>query len=102
VDIGNSIVAGNRDKRFSGSTNYSPDCFSVSPSTFTSFRGNLVGILNLNDNCNMRDTIFGTTQFDQVGTVANPLDAGLGTLTDLNSPTPYHPLLPGSPAIDRG
>ena len=100
VDIGNSIVAGNRDNRSSFSVDYSPDCFSVSPSTFTSFRGNLVSILN--DNCNMRDTIFGDTRFDQVGSVANPLNARLDTLTDLNSPTPYHPLLPGSPAIDRG
>jgi CSLREA domain-containing protein len=101
VDIGNSIVAGNRDNRSSFSNNYSPDCFSVSPSTFTSFRGNLVGIVNTN--CNLSDTIFGAPPpFDMVGTPASPLNPRLAVLSDNGGPTQTHALLSNSPAIDQG
>jgi CSLREA domain-containing protein len=53
VSIGNTILAMNTDHRSRFDSNYAPDCFSKSPGNFTSFRGNLAGILNAN--CNMAE-----------------------------------------------
>src|SRR5262249_3889238 len=65
VNIGNTILAENRDGRTPSDALFSPDCFSVETFKFTSFRGNLVGVVNAN--CNLRDTIFGTDiSFDMV------------------------------------
>jgi hypothetical protein len=108
VNIGNSILAGNTDNRSRFDTNFSPDCFSqppedsVIPGRFiTSFRGNLVGVSN--NNCIIRDTIFGTDiSFDQVGTADDPIDPLLGSLANNGGLTQTHALLPSSPAIDRG
>ena len=99
MNIGNSILAGNRDGRFPSDPLFAPDCFNNEPFTFTSFRGNLLGI---NANCNLSDTIFDGTPFDQVGTSKAPLDPRLNTLFDYGGPTMTHALLLGSPAIDRG
>jgi CSLREA domain-containing protein len=100
VSMGNTILAMNTDRRSRSDHNYSPDGYSKSPATFTSFRGNLVGILNAN--ANLSDSIFGDTRFDQVGTPDAPLDPQLHPLADNGGPTMTHALLPGSPAIDRG
>jgi CSLREA domain-containing protein len=103
VSIGNTILAMNTDHRSPSDSNYyAPDCYSASPATFTSFRGNLVGILNAN--CNLGDTIFGDTRFDQVGTPQALLDPRLGPLADNGGliETHTHALRPDSPAIDRG
>jgi hypothetical protein len=101
VNIGNTILAGNTDNRENPSNpNYSPDCFSTTPATFTSFRGNLVGIAN--SNCNIRDAVFGDTGFDQVGTSDDPINPLLGSLANNGGLTLTHALLPGSRAIDRG
>ena len=105
--LGNSILAGNTDNRNSTNAEYSPDCWSgMSPSPgspvarFTSFRGNLVGILN--ENCELRDTIWGDTRFDQVGSPDSPLNPLLGPLANNGGPLQTHEPLPGSPAIDEG
>jgi CSLREA domain-containing protein len=100
VSIGDTILAMNTDHRSRLDSNYAPDCFSKSPGNFTSFRGNLVGILNAN--CNMADEEWGDTRFDQVGTPQAPLDPRLGLLADNGGPTETHALGPDSPAIDRG
>lgn len=99
VNIGNSILAGNSDGRLPSDPLFSPDCFSDQPFTFTSFRGNILGI---NTNCNMSDTIFDGTPFDQVGTKSDPLNPGLNGLSYYGGPTMTHALLSGSPAIDHG
>jgi hypothetical protein len=108
VNIGNTILAGNRDRRTSSDPLFSPDCFSVEAFRFTSFRGNLVGIIN--ENCDMRDTIFGAPPpFDMIGTEDDPLDPGLETdgsgkplLGNNGGPTQTHALRSSSPAIDEG
>jgi CSLREA domain-containing protein len=100
VNIGNTILAGNRDGRTPADALFAPDCFSRDAVGFTSFRGNLVGILNANGN--LSDTIFGGTPFDQVGTPEAPLEPGLEALADNGGPTKTHALRPDSPAIDRG
>jgi hypothetical protein len=99
INIGNTILAGNTDNR-SGFADQSPDCFSTLDFHFTSFRGNLVGVLNAN--CILKDTIFGNTAFDVVGTPAAPINPRLGPLADNGGPTLTHALLRGSPAIDQG
>jgi hypothetical protein len=102
VNIGNSILAGNRDGRTRFDPLFSPDCFSSDTDLFgiTSFRGNLAGIINAN--CNLSDTIFGGTPFDQVGSPTAPLDPRLGPLADNGGPTQTHALQGDSPAIDHG
>jgi CSLREA domain-containing protein len=101
VNIGNSILAGNRDGRMLSDPLFSPDCFSQVAFGFTSFRGNLVGVIN--DNCEFRDTIFGVPpSFDMVGTENNPLDPRLTLLGANGGTTRTHGLLSGSPAIDHG
>ena len=100
LSMGNSILAGNTDNRSRFQNGFSPDCFSPELFSFTSFRGNLVGILT--SNCNLRDTIWGDQRFDMVGTPENPLDPKLDVLGNYGGPTATHALLPGSPAIDHG
>jgi CSLREA domain-containing protein len=96
--ISNSIVARNRDKRSNYANDYSPDCFSDSPSSMTSFRGNLVGVTNVN--CWMTYWSYGAG-WDMRGTHSNPVDPKLGALADNGGPTPTHALLNKSPAIDH-
>jgi CSLREA domain-containing protein len=101
VNIGNSIVTGNRDGRLLSDPLLSPDCFSEAPFGFTSFRGNFVGVINTN--CDFRDTIFGAPPtFDTVGTAASPVDAQLTSLGNNGGPTRTHGLLSVSPVIDQG
>lgn len=101
VNIGNTILAGNRDRRTASDALFSPDCFSQGAFEFTSFRGNLVGIVN--ENCDFRDTIFGAPPlFDMVGTEDLPLDPQLDLLTGNGGPTRTHSVRSGSPAIDHG
>ena len=108
INIGNSILAGNRQlPPVSGmpfappdAPPFSPDGYSVEEFRFTSFRGNVVGIVN--ENLDMRDTIFGDTRFDQVGTEEDPLDPRLEGLNFNGGPTMTHALLQDSPAIDQG
>src|SRR5262249_25653375 len=101
VNIGNTILAENRDGRTPSDALFSPDCFSVETFKFTSFRGNLVGVVNAN--CNLRDTIFGTDiSFDMVGTANSPLNPRLGPLANNGGPTQTHALLSNSPAIGQG
>ena len=101
VNIGNTILAGNSDGRAPSDALFAPDCFSVEAFRFTSFRGNLVGVVN--ENCNLRDTIFGAPPlFDMIGTEGNPLDPRLGSLGNNGGPTQTHALLSNSPAIDQG
>lgn len=98
VSIGGTILAGNTDNRSTFDADYAPDCYAPTMFHFTSERGNLVGVLN--ENCAMRDVIYGDTSFDKVGTEASPLDPKLGVLTNNGGPNRTHSLLIGSPAID--
>lgn len=101
VNIGNTILAGNKDGRSPSDALFSPDCYSVDAFRFTSFRGNLLGIVN--QNCDVRDTIFGAPPlFDMFGTVASPLNPRLAALSNNGGPTQTHALLNNSPAIDQG
>lgn len=101
VNIGNTILADNRDRRIPSDTLFAPDCFSVEAFRFTSFRGNLVGIIN--ENCDLRDTIFGAPPpFDMIGTEDNPLDPGLLPLANNGGATQTHALRSDSPAVDQG
>jgi hypothetical protein len=98
INMANTILAENTDNRDRFDDEYSPDCYSVEIFRFTSHRDNLVGILN--ENCLLRDTIFGEQLFDQVGSELAPLDPGLGFLAQNGGPTRTHALLSTSPAID--
>lgn len=101
VSIANSIVAENRDNQSTSSISHAPDCFSVEPSSFTSFRGNVIGIVR--GNCNLADTIFGTdASFDQTGTFNFPLNPWLLPHGFNGGPTRTHAIHPVSPALDRG
>jgi CSLREA domain-containing protein len=102
IDIGNSIVAGNKDNYTKFDAEYGPDCWSVMPDDYnlTSFRGNLIGILSAK--CPLKDTIWGNTAFDQVGTPDAPLNARLNPLANNGGPTQTHKPQSNSPAIDQG
>ena len=97
VQLGHSILANNLDQRGSTSVDYAPDCYSTETFRFTSFRRNVVGVLNTN--CSFRDTLYGDTRFDQVGTPTAPLDPRLQWLGGTFPRA--HGLLPDSPAIDQ-
>jgi hypothetical protein len=107
VDIGNSIIAGNQQKKISFSRfkpgDYSPDCYSdpADPYGFTSSRGNLLGIENV-ATCDLRDTLWGDNRFDIVGTPVDPVDPRLEALADNGGPTMTHALRSDSPAVDQG
>ncbi len=98
ISMANTIVADNDDGRSRGAIGFSPDCYSPGRFQFTSHRDNFIGILT--DNCSFRDTIFGTTQFDTVGTPASPADPKLRPLA-FNGGT-FRNYLPqaGSPLVD--
>ncbi len=98
ISMANSILADNTDNRSSFDADVAPDCYSLTPFFFKSERDNLVGVLN--SNCDFADAIFGTQAFIQSGTVAAPLDPGLGSLAANGGPTRTHRLLPSSPAVD--
>ncbi len=110
VSLGNSILAGNTDQRSSSDQKFSPDCYSKSASSsgisdryFTSYRRNLVGILN--SNCDFKDSTWGDTRFDTVGTPENPINPKLSVVSWGISGNPtvgYYPPLSDSPAIDKG
>jgi large repetitive protein len=93
VEISSSIVAGNRANGFGGE---SPDCFSVDSSTFTSFGGNLFGIIT--PSCTRTATRFSEVFPDNIGGNLQ-LTPVLG---NNGGPTLTHALLTGSAAIDRG
>ena len=99
VSMANTILAGNTDNRTRFQTEFSPDCYSPTAFRFTSHRDNLVGILT--SNCVLRDTIWGDTRFDQVGSPTAPLDPQLQPLADNGGPTRTHALNIGSPAVDE-
>ncbi len=80
----NSVLAGNTAPEH-------PDCSGAALSAGY----NLIGV---GDGCGD----FRLTQNDLEGTGAAPLDARLGPLGGNGGPTPTHPLLVGSPAIDAG
>jgi hypothetical protein len=101
VSIANSILAENRDNQLTSNMTHSPDCFSIDPSAFTSFRGNVVGIVR--GNCNLADTIYGDdASFDQTGTFNFPLNPWLLSLANNGGPTRTHEIQQVSPALDRG
>ncbi len=91
ISINNTIIAQNFDN--DSSDGNSPDVWGEFSSNN---RFNLIG--DLGDNTSSTD--FLTTEGNQVGTSANPIDPMLGALQNNGGPTFTHALLPGSPAID--
>ena len=102
VSMGNSILAGNRDNRIAADPLYAPDCQSTDTFGFTSFRGNIVGIVN--ENCSFRDTLYGAPPpFDTIGTESAPVDARFAPFLAYNGgPTRTFAVGVASPAIDNG
>ncbi len=98
VNMANTIVAENFDRRTKGEADYSPDCYSPEADSFTSYRDNLVGILT--DNCLLSDSVYGDTRFDKVGTPDVRLDPGLGWLGYYGGQVLVYELLNTSPALD--
>ncbi|MEX2500389.1 MAG: choice-of-anchor Q domain-containing protein [Wenzhouxiangellaceae bacterium] len=87
VTVRTSIIAGNIDEG-----GEAPDCLG----NFTTDGFNLIGAAGL---CSgFTDGVSG----DQVGSVANPVDAGLEPLAQNGGPTPTHALTFDSPAIEGG
>jgi hypothetical protein len=97
VSLGNTIVAKNTDNHVVAAK-VGPDCYGKSVGQIGSFRGNLVGILTAN--CNLKDALWPSFAFDQVGSKAAPLDPKLAPLAANGGPTRTHALLADSPAID--
>lgn len=98
ISMANTILAENTDHRSSFQAGYSPDCYSTAAHHFVSERDNLIGVLT--DNCDFKDVIFGDDRFIESGTAEDPLDPGLGVLTNNGGPTRTHALQAGSPAIE--
>jgi CSLREA domain-containing protein len=95
VTLGNSIVAGNHDRRTSSDADFSPDCHSTGSLDVRVRGGNLIGILT--NNCGVPAARAAETLH---GTPAAPLNAGLAALSENGGPTRTHALLLTSPAID--
>jgi CSLREA domain-containing protein len=98
ISMANTILAGNTDNRGRSVPDYSPDCYSPVTFHFTSHRDNLVGILT--SNCILRDTIWGDTRSDNVGTPEEPLDPRLFALAYNGATLRTHALRLDSPALD--
>jgi predicted outer membrane repeat protein len=84
--VTNTLLAGNTAPSGQG-----PDASGA----FTSGGGNLIGIVDA-------QAVGFTQPTDLKGTPATPLNPLLGTLGAYGGPTQTFPLLPGSPAIDKG
>jgi CSLREA domain-containing protein len=84
--VTNTLLAGNTAPSGQG-----PDASGA----FTSGGGNLIGIVDA-------QAVGFTQPTDLKGTPATPLNPLLGTLGAYSGPTQTFPLLPGSPAIDKG
>jgi len=100
IQMGKSILAGNSDNRSRFDADYAPDCYSHETFRFTSFRSNVVGVVN--DHCSFRDTIWGDQRFDEVGSAEHPLDPGLLPLAGPGGFLRAHALAVSSPAVDAG
>lgn len=85
--LANSLLAGSRSEQDPAAD------LQLSGGSLVSLGGNLVDIIG--------ETGFPDGEGDQFGTPAAPLDPLVGPLTP-GGRTDYFPLLPGSPAIDRG
>lgn len=83
----NTLIAGNTTNAPTA-----PDIFA--PNAFTSMGYNLIGVKD--------GAAFTNGAGDQTGTLASPIDPGLGRLGSNGGPTRTYSLLPGSRAIDQG
>lgn len=99
VDMANSILAENTDAYGAGDPRHAPDCYSVEAYEFTSYRNNVVGVLN--GNCDLRDYGWGTTAWIDHGSEATPLDPGLLNIVWWDHRR-YRNLAASSPALDGG
>ena len=97
ANMANSILAGNEDLTPSTLSSVHPDCSAFVFSFFTINTHNLVG-----DNAGCATHFVNGASGNQVGSPVSPLDPVLGSLTSTFGGTPLHPVLAGSPAIDRG
>ncbi|HYN95777.1 MAG TPA: CSLREA domain-containing protein [Pilimelia sp.] len=97
VNMGGTILAANTDNR--STSDRTPDCHSPETFRFTSFRNNVIGLIN--GPCDVQDTIWGTQLFDRVSRNVNaPLDPRVGALAANGGPTMTRQLFGGSPAMD--
>lgn len=95
--VASSILAGNTDAHAAGQPLHAPDCHSPTTHAFTSFRHNVVGVLNAN--CELADVTWGTTAWIDHGTENAPLDPGLtGKLAWDHRH--YRMITTSSPAVD--
>ncbi|HYN95776.1 MAG TPA: CSLREA domain-containing protein [Pilimelia sp.] len=97
VAMGGTILAANTDNR--STADRTPDCHSPSAGQFTSYRNNVIGLIN--GPCDIQDTIDGPQLSDQVSWDVNaPIDPRVGPLTANFGPTLTRQLFGGSPAMD--
>ncbi|PPK98862.1 hypothetical protein CLV92_101563 [Kineococcus xinjiangensis] len=97
--IASSVLARNTDPLPTVDARHAPDCYSPQEHAFTSFRGNVVGVLSAT--CDLGDYSWGDTRFLSHGTPGAPLDPGLAPFRS-DSPLPHYELLAGSVAVDVG
>jgi CSLREA domain-containing protein len=93
VQMGNSILAGNEDNRFSGHADSSPDCYNLALFDVDLQPDNIIGVVN--GNC-----VLPAAAGLQSGTDGAPLDPQLAPIAFNGAATRTHRLLPSSPAID--
>jgi hypothetical protein len=75
ADMASSILAENTDGWSAGDPLHAPDCYSPNPYDFTSYRHNVVGVLN--GNCDFGDYTRESTAWIDHGTEWSPFDAEL-------------------------
>ena len=97
--MASSILAENTDAYSAGQQYHGPDCYSPTQYGFTSYRNNLVGVLN--GNCAFADYSWGNTGGINFGTEGSPLDPELTSKFSAGH-RHYRNLMAGSPAIDAG
>jgi hypothetical protein len=92
MDIGSSILAGNTDNRGSSSSDFSPDCGTLSNHIW-SWGYDVIGTVG--NGC-----LFDTWSGDQIGTPSSPLNPQLGSLSSNGGDTMTHAPNASSPAVD--
>lgn len=94
-------MANNVNGFYPGSTFYSPDSATVDGGSITSYRYNVIGILNTGGMI-VDFSGAGGLPYDQKGSEAAALDPRFESLGTNGGPNRTHALLAGSPAVDRG
>ena len=96
--VASTVMAQNTTPWSPGQAYHSPDCWSPDQWSASSYRNNVVGVLD--GNCELRDYSWGTTAWIDHGTGAAPLNPMLGARNDWSRP--HRVPMPGSPLLDAG